>query len=92
MFELLVGLQVIDDEQYRLYREAMTPLLHGCGGSFGYDFKIAEVLINESGAPMNRVFTIRFPDKTTSEAFFNDPTIFGPRNSSSPSLSRYAGP
>ena len=43
-FERLVGLQVIDEAGYQAYRDAMTPLLHACGGSFGYDFRIAEVL------------------------------------------------
>lgn len=71
-FETLVGLNVVDDEQYRAYRAAMTPILKSFGGGFGYDFRIAEVLKSESDAPMNRVFTIHFPDEDTMNAFFAD--------------------
>jgi len=42
--ELLVGLNVIVDEAYQLYRDEMTPILLSYGGGFGYDFKISEVL------------------------------------------------
>lgn len=70
MFEYLVGLQVTDETSYRAYREAMSPILTEQGGGFGYDFKVSEVLINPSGNPINRVFTIHFPDEATSKTFF----------------------
>lgn len=72
MIERLVALQVDDKDSYRRYREGMTPLLEACGGSFGYDFEIAEVLKSESDHPINRVFTIRFPDRATMDEFFSD--------------------
>lgn len=72
MFEYLVGLQVSDEAMYRQYREAMLPILGEHGGSFGYDFRVSEVLINVSRNPINRVFTIRFPNEATSNAFFNN--------------------
>jgi uncharacterized protein (DUF1330 family) len=70
--EMLVGLNVTDDEAYSTYREGMTPILEIHGGSFGYDFKVAEVLRSESEVPINRVFTIRFPDEPTMSTFFSN--------------------
>ncbi len=71
--ESLVALQVDDATSYRQYRQAMMPLLERCGGGFGYDFEIAEVLKSETAAPINRVFTICFPDQPAMDAFFADP-------------------
>ena len=68
--ELLVGLNVVDDSAYQSYRDEMTPILKRHGGGFGYDFRIAEVLRSETEAPINRVFTIRFPDENAMSAFF----------------------
>lgn len=72
MFERLVGLQVTSEEGYKAYRAAMYPILQEHGGDFGYDFRVAEVLRNPSGHPINRVFTICFPDQAASEAFFSN--------------------
>lgn len=69
----LVGLRVVDPEGYRRYREAMTPILERFGGRFGYDFVVSEVLRSEVEAPIDRVFTIVFPDRAACEAFFADP-------------------
>lgn len=69
---MLVGLNVIDDEKYQEYRKAMRPILSEFEGDFGYDFKIAEVLMSESEDTINRVFTINFPDKETVDAFFSN--------------------
>lgn len=79
-FEMLVGLQVNDDAGYTCYREAMTPILARFGGGFRYDFRVAEVLRQESESPINRVFTIHFADKASSEAFFSDPAYLEIRN------------
>lgn len=70
-YEILVGLHVTDDTMYQDYRESMTPLLIECGGGFGYDFKIAEVLKSETEENINRVFTIHFPDEEVMEQFFS---------------------
>ncbi|MFV8752617.1 DUF1330 domain-containing protein [Nannocystaceae bacterium ST9] len=70
---LLVGLWVADPEGYRRYRAGMTPILARYGGRFGYDFVIAEVLRSEVDTPINRVFTLKFPDRATAKAFFADP-------------------
>ncbi len=67
-----MGIKVIDDEEYQKYREGMTPILHSFGGSFGYDFKIQEVLISRTEEEINRVFTIEFPSKEVMESFFSD--------------------
>ena len=72
-FERVMGLDVIDDEEYQRYREGMSPILESFGGSFGYDFKIAEVMKSKAGESINRVFTIEFPSKEVMEEFFADP-------------------
>ena len=71
-YEILVGLCVTDDRKYNQYRAAMTPILQQYGGSFRYDFVVAEVLKSEAGEPINRLFIITFPDEQAKEAFFAD--------------------
>ena len=71
-YERLIGLQVTDDALYQQYRDAMSPILARYGGYFRYDFRIADVLKNEGGSPINRVFALDFPDKAKKEAFFAD--------------------
>jgi len=70
--EMLVGLYVVDNEAYQLYRDEMTPILLSYGGGFGYDFKVSEVLKSKTKAPINRVFTISFPDQESKNAFFSN--------------------
>lgn len=70
---MLVGLWVSDQEGYRRYREAMAPVLARFGGAFGHDFVVSEVLRSETPAPINRVFTLAFPDREARERFFADP-------------------
>lgn len=71
-YEMLVGLEISDPKIYSQYREAMTPILKRFGGSFRYDFTIAEVLKRETDNPINRVFTIYFADQASRDAFFSD--------------------
>ena len=71
--ENIVGLQVTNGELYDTYRRKMTPILESYGGGFRYDFHVSEVLKNESGDPMNRVFAIFFESKNQMKAFFEDP-------------------
>ncbi len=71
VYEMLVGLHVTNDEVYRDYREKMTPILVECGGGFGYDFKVSEVLKSQTDNEINRVFTIYFPDKEAMQQFFS---------------------
>lgn len=72
MYERIMAIYVNDDEEYQKYREGMTPILHSFGGSFGYDFKIQEVLISKTVEEINRVFTIDFPSKEVMKDFFSD--------------------
>ncbi len=72
MVEMLVGLNVTDEARYAEYRRRITPLLESGGGSFGYDFRVSEVLISQTPEPINRVFTIRFRSDETKESFFSD--------------------
>ncbi|MEN8143735.1 MAG: DUF1330 domain-containing protein [Gemmatimonadota bacterium] len=75
--EMLVGLNVTDDEAYAEYRAEMMPILARFGGSFGYDFRVSDVLRPETGSTINRVFTIRFPDAETMSSFFADEDYLG---------------
>lgn len=70
--EMLVGLHVVDEEGYQSYRNEMTPILEGYGGEFCYDFKVSEVLKSQTKAPINRVFTLSFPDQDSRNAFFSN--------------------
>lgn len=62
-FEMLVGLNVVDDEGYQSYRDEMTPFLESLGGGFGYDLRVSEVLKSETKEPINRVVTKFFPNE-----------------------------
>lgn len=72
-YEMIVGLQIKDDVGYSKYRAAMRPLLEAADGGFRYDFKVSEVLKNEEGREINRVFAIYFGDKAKSISFFSNP-------------------
>src|SRR5215831_10897503 len=69
---MLLGVEVKDQQGYARYRAAMTPILTSYGGSFGCDFVVTQVLAG-SPAPLNRVFTLTFPDRGTRTRFFDDP-------------------
>jgi uncharacterized protein (DUF1330 family) len=69
---LLYGLWVRDQALYERYREQMAPILRQYGGGFGYDFSVSKVLRSEVEAPINRVFTMRFPSAAQAAAFFAD--------------------
>ena len=70
--EILVGVNVIDEAGYQAYRDGMSPILKSFGGGFGYDFRVSEVLLSKTDAPINRVFTIYFPDEASRDSFFSD--------------------
>jgi len=73
-YEMLVGLNVLDDDLYSQYRAAMKPILQRFEGGFGYDFEVSKVLRSESNEIINRVFTIHFSSKVNMESFFSDST------------------
>lgn len=72
-YEILVGLNVLDNSLYQEYRLAMKPILISYGGGFGYDFKVSETLASETTNDINRVFTINFPSSGKMDQFFSDP-------------------
>lgn len=72
-FEMLLGMEILDEQEYTNYRNAMTPILTSYQGKFGYDFKVSEVLICEENPEINRVFTLNFSDKAQCDAMFSDP-------------------
>ena len=71
-FERIMGLHVVDDDEYKKYREGMEPILKSFGGSFSFDFKVSEVLRSKTDDEINRVFMIEFPSKQVMEDFFED--------------------
>lgn len=71
-FAYLVGLNVVDDHLYDRYRARMTPILTRFGGDFGLDVDVSHVRTGPVEAGVNRLFTIRFPDRATDDAFFAD--------------------
>ena len=80
-YERIMGLHVIDDEKYQLYREGMMPILKSYGGSFGFDFKISEVLLSKTEDHINRVFTLEFPSKKMMNDFFANADYLEVKNS-----------
>lgn len=79
-FERVMGLHVVDEDGYQRYRQQMEPILISAGGSFGYDFRIAEVLRSKTTSKINRVFTIEFPGKQAMEDFFARPDYLAIRD------------
>jgi len=71
-YERIMGLEVINEEEYQKYRENMIPILHSFGGSFGFDFKVNEVLKSKTNDLINRVFTLDFPSKEIMDEFFTN--------------------
>jgi len=71
-FERVVGLYVTDEDMYKKYRDAMTPILKSFGGGFSYDFKISEVLKSEVEEKINRVFIIHFENEESMNLFFSN--------------------
>lgn len=71
--EILVGLHVLNDNKYDKYRAAMKPIFSDFEGTFGYDFRVSDVLISEGNTNINRVFTLCFSCKSKMESFFSDP-------------------
>ena len=71
-FEMLVGLNVVDDKVYQSYRNEMTPILKSYGGGFGYDFRVSEVLKSKTDEPINRVFTNYFLNEDSMNSLFSN--------------------
>lgn len=72
-YEMLVGLDIIDEINYQKYRQLILPLAVKYGGSILYDFKVAEVLKSQTKDKINRVFTICFENEDKMNAFFLNP-------------------
>jgi uncharacterized protein (DUF1330 family) len=72
MFEIIVGLLVVDHEKYAQYRTEIAPLLEAAGGRFRFDFEIARTLKREAEHDINRLFVLQFPDRAAKERFFAD--------------------
>ena len=52
VFEMTIGLKVIDHDMYARYRVAIAPLLEQAGGRFRYDFEVARTLKAEAAHVM----------------------------------------
>lgn len=71
-FEVLVGIQVLNDDLYDQYRAAMKPIMTNYHGQFRNDFKVSETLLSTGSTGINRVFTIAFPSQKHMDDFFSD--------------------
>lgn len=71
-YERVIGLDVINDQVYQQYRDAMAPILKTFGGSFGFDFRVSEVLLSKTEDHINRLFTLAFPTQKHMEDFFSN--------------------
>ena len=69
---LLIGLEVRDHALYARYRAGMQPILARYGGAFGFDLAVERALKSPGSEPINRAFSIVFPDRAAREAFFAD--------------------
>lgn len=72
-FEMTVGLNVVDGEEYAHYRAEIAPLLEAAGSGFRYDFEISRTLKSAVNHDINRVFVLSFPDRAARDRFFADP-------------------
>lgn len=79
-FERIMGINVIDDQEYQRYRVAMLPILKTYGGDFGFDFRVSEVLLSKTDDDINRVFTLEFPSKKVMDNFFSSPDYIAVRD------------
>lgn len=79
MIQTLVALDVLDEDEYQKYRDAMSPILHEHGGRFVVDVKLAGVLKLPQQGPVNRLFTIEFPSLERMDAFFSNPDYLAVR-------------
>ena len=71
LFEMTVGLLVVDQEKYAQYRAEIQSLLEAHGGSFRHDREVARVL-SDAGHDINRLFVVEFPDRAHKQQFFAD--------------------
>ena len=71
-YEILVGVNVVDEAGYEAYRQGMYPILKRFGGDFILDLDISRLRKNPLTEPVNRVFTIRFASQESKDAFFRD--------------------
>lgn len=71
-FKLVVAMNVTDSMGYADYRAAMGPILEHFGGRFEFDMIVARVLTSAAPHPITRVFTLVFPTRAASVAFFAD--------------------
>lgn len=71
-YVILLGLDVRDDALYAEYRAAMLPILEEYRGYFEYDLTVGKLLKSKGNEPINRVFTISFPNREARARFFAD--------------------
>lgn len=91
---IIVGLNVVDQQGYQAYRDAMTPLMESYGGRFDYDFTVSEVLKSKTPEHINRLFSLSFESAHAMQDFFADPAYLAVRekhfNSSVDGVTRIA--
>ena len=77
--EIQLAMDIADADEYSKYRRAIAPVLDRYGGRVMHEFRVSEVVQSDSDVPVNRVATIRFPNRRAREAFFADPQYLAAR-------------
>lgn len=79
-YEMTFGLLVDDPAMYSDYRARIAPLLREADGAFRFDVDVAHLVHAENAAAINRMYVIRFPDRSAKERFFADPRYLAIRH------------
>ncbi|TNE86586.1 MAG: DUF1330 domain-containing protein [Deltaproteobacteria bacterium] len=78
MHHLLVGLQLVDPQQYATYRTAMAPVLAVHRGRFVLDVEGTAHHFPDGFAP-DRVLILAFPSEAAAAEFYADPAYVAVR-------------
>lgn len=71
-YQVLVGLNVLDDKRFDEFHSAIEPLLSRYQGQLGYEFTVPASLLARHSHKVNRVYTISFASKERMESYFAD--------------------
>jgi len=71
-YQVLVGVNVLDEAKFSEYLTAVEPLLSTHNGMFCYDYSVHKERHAVVSGNINRVLKFEFADKCNMEKFFTD--------------------
>jgi len=71
-YQLLIGLNVLDNEKLPEFHASIKPLLEIYDGEYCYDFNAPKALVSNRHTTINYAFTLSFSSKENAEDFFAD--------------------